>query len=236
MPTTRAHKFCDTQPTTSLALLRIQLTIPPMIPGNASAALIPNQNNRDGKTLSLLLIHSFNLFSSLGGGSPSPDAAAPPPGNNPSTSTLMAIPMAVSMEAIIILCSLNRVQIFSANEVSLSNTLAIVSLKLAIWFFNLPFRRSIDSCLIFKSSLRSLIHLVMSSFIASSYSPGYSQNSSSLQCSLAMHSSNSSFLLPQLLENLSGALWQGSNSKIENYRFLAVVTLFEKVLQPFLAS
>ena len=35
MPTPRAHKFCDTQPTTSLALLSIQLIIPPMIPGNA---------------------------------------------------------------------------------------------------------------------------------------------------------------------------------------------------------
>ena len=33
----------------------------------------------------------------------------------------------------------------------------------------------------------------------------------------------------------SGALWQGSNSKIENYGFLAAMTLFEKVLQPFLA-
>ena len=42
MPTTRAHKFCNTQPTTSLALLKIQLIIPPIIPGNASAAFIPN--------------------------------------------------------------------------------------------------------------------------------------------------------------------------------------------------
>ena len=33
----------------------------------------------------------------------------------------------------------------------------------------------------------------------------------------------------------SGALWQGSNSKIENYGFLAAVALFEKVLQSFLA-
>ena len=39
MPTTRAHRFCDTQSTTSFALLRIQLIIPPMMPGNASAAL-----------------------------------------------------------------------------------------------------------------------------------------------------------------------------------------------------
>ena len=35
MPTTRAHLFCDTQPTTSLALLSTQLIIPPMIPGAA---------------------------------------------------------------------------------------------------------------------------------------------------------------------------------------------------------
>ena len=45
MPTTRDHRFCDTQPTASFALLRIQLIIPPMIPGNASAALIPIRFN-----------------------------------------------------------------------------------------------------------------------------------------------------------------------------------------------
>ena len=100
-----------------------------MIPGNASAALIPNQPNRDAKALSLFLIHSFKPFSSLGGGSPPDATAAPPlPGNNASTNTPMAIPIVVSMEAIIIPCSLNRVRIFKANEVSLSNTLAIVSL------------------------------------------------------------------------------------------------------------
>ena len=98
------------------------------------------------------------------------------------------------MEAIVIPCSLNRVLIFSPNEVSLSNTLAIVSLKLVIWDFSLPFRRSIDSCLIASSSFRASVRFVMSSLIASSYSPGYSRNSSSFQCSLAMCSSNSSFL------------------------------------------
>ena len=76
MPTTRAHKSCDTQPTTSFTLLSIQLIIPPMIPGNASAALIPNRPNRDAKALSLFLIHSFRLASSLGGGSPPPDVVA----------------------------------------------------------------------------------------------------------------------------------------------------------------
>ena len=142
MPTTRAHKFCNTQPTMSFALLKIQLIIPPMIPGRASAALIPNQPNRNAKALSLFLIHSFRPFSSLGGGSP-PDVMAPPhppPGNNASTSTPMAIPIAVSMEAIVIPCPINRVRIFPAKEVSLSDTLAIVSLKLVILDFNLPLK------------------------------------------------------------------------------------------------
>ena len=46
------------------------------MPGNASAALIPNRPNRDAKALSLFLIHPFKPFSSLGGGPP--DAAAAP--------------------------------------------------------------------------------------------------------------------------------------------------------------
>ena len=132
MPTTKAHTFCDTQPTTSLALLRIQLIIPPMIPGNAPAALIPNQPDRVASALSLFLIHSFKPLSSLDGGLPPDAMAPPPPGNNASTSTPMAVLIAVSMEAIVIPCPLNRVQIFSANEVLLSKTLAVVSLKLVI--------------------------------------------------------------------------------------------------------
>ena len=103
-----------------------------MIPGRASAAFITNFPNRDAKALSLFLIHPFQHFSFLGGGSPPPDAAAAPPGNNASRSTPMAILIAVNMEAIVIPCSLNRVRIFSPNEVSLSNTLVIVSLKLVI--------------------------------------------------------------------------------------------------------
>ena len=148
-----------------------------MIPGNAPAALISNRPNSDANALSLFLIHYFRLASSLGG---PPDAVAPPPsplvpGNNASTSTPMAIPIAVSIEAIVIPCSLNKVRIFSANEVSLSNTLEIVSLKLVIWDFSLPLRISIDSCLTFKSSFRSSIRLVMSSRMPLSYSPGYSR-------------------------------------------------------------
>ena len=50
-----------------------------MIPGNASAALIPTRPNRDASALSLFLIHPFKPFSSLGGGSPPDAMAAPPP-------------------------------------------------------------------------------------------------------------------------------------------------------------
>ena len=52
IPTTRAHKFCETQPTMSFALLRIQLIIPPMIPGRASVALMPNFPGSNAKALS----------------------------------------------------------------------------------------------------------------------------------------------------------------------------------------
>ena len=66
---------------------------------------VPGSN---AKALSLFLIHSFRPFSSLGGDSPPPDAAAPlPPGNNASMSTPIAIPIAVSIEAIVIPSSLN---------------------------------------------------------------------------------------------------------------------------------
>ena len=165
--------------------------IAPMIPGRASAAFMPTQPSSDAKALSLDLIHSFRPFSSLGGGSPPPNVTPPPPpGINASMSTLIAILIAVSMEAIVMLCSLNNVLIFSANEVLLSNTLAIVSLKLVIWFFSLPFRKSILSCLTFRSSFRVPIHLVMSFLMPSSYSPGYSQILSSFRCSFLMCSSN----------------------------------------------
>ena len=124
----------------SFALLRIQLIIPQMIPGKASEAFMPNFSSSNAKALRFDLTHSFKPFSSLGGGSPPPpDAvAAPPPGNNVSTSTLVAIPIAVSIEAIVIPCSLNRVLIFSPNEVSLSNTLAKVYLKLIIDYLIYP--------------------------------------------------------------------------------------------------
>ena len=55
-----------------------------MIPVNASAAFIPNFPSSDAKALSFDLTHSLKPFSSLGGGSPPPDATAASPGNNAS--------------------------------------------------------------------------------------------------------------------------------------------------------
>ena len=85
MPTTKAHRFWDTQPTTSAALLKIQLRIAPMIPGNASAAFIPNLPSKLDKALSMFLTHSFKPDSSLGGGLPT-SALPPPAGSKASTS------------------------------------------------------------------------------------------------------------------------------------------------------
>ena len=45
-----------------------------MMPGNASAAFIPNFPSSDAKALSFDLTHSFRPFSSLGGGSTPPVA------------------------------------------------------------------------------------------------------------------------------------------------------------------
>ena len=52
--------------------------IPPMIPGRASAALIPNRPNNDAKALTLDLIHSFRPASSLGGSPPDAGSTTTP--------------------------------------------------------------------------------------------------------------------------------------------------------------
>ena len=131
-----------------------------MMPGNASAAFTLNLPSNDATALSLFLSYSFTPFSSLGGGLPPPDVASLPE-SNASTSTLIAILIAVSMKAIVMPCSLNNVLILLANEVFLSNTLTIVSLKLVIWLFSLPLRRSILSCLASSSSFRLASRWVM---------------------------------------------------------------------------
>ena len=184
------------------ALLRIQLRITPTIPGKVSAAFVPNLPSLPGslpKALSLFLIYS--PYPPLGEGLP-PSAEAlpvsPSPGSNASAKTPTAIPIAKKMEVIIMPCSRNSIHIFSANERSLSNTLAIISLKLVIWLVSLPFCRLILSSLVLSSLFYLSLHFLMSSRRPSSYS-GLSRIPASLRFSCPMHCCNSTFFATSTL-------------------------------------
>ena len=108
------HKFCMTQATTSFALLRIQLPINHIENTRQSLSGFHAQLTKEPpKAFSLFLIHSFGPFSPLGG-APEP---VPP---FPEGAMLQPTHFKVA---------------------SLPNTLAIVSLKLVIWFISLPLRR-----------------------------------------------------------------------------------------------
>ena len=145
-----------------------------MMPGNAFAAFTPNLPSSDDKAFSLFLTYSFTPAWSLGGGLPAvPPPHSPPLGSNTLVSTPIAILIALRMEAIIIPCSQNRVRIFSANDVFLSSTLAIVSLKLVILLVSLLLSRLMLFCLADTSSFSQLILLLMSSWMPSSYSGLY---------------------------------------------------------------
>ena len=58
-PVMSAHKFCDNQPTTSLALFKIHEIIEPMIPGRDVNALSANLHNNCDQAFNLLFIHSL---------------------------------------------------------------------------------------------------------------------------------------------------------------------------------
>ena len=64
----------------------------------------------------------------------------PPQGSKVSTNTPIVIPKAVTIDAIVIPCSRNKILIFSPNVVSECNALEIVSLILEIWLPNLYFK------------------------------------------------------------------------------------------------
>ena len=80
--------------------------------------------------------------------------------------------MAVKMEVMIMHCSLNSVHIFLANEMSLSNTLVIISLIPIIWLVSLPLKRLMLSFLTFRSSLSLLVLFLMPSRIPSQVQHG----------------------------------------------------------------
>ena len=176
-----------TIPTISFALLRIQLTITPLMPGNTSTTFTPDLPSSLVKAFYLFLSHPFTPFSSLGGALA--PVAIPPPGSNHSSRTPITISIAIKTEAIVMPCSQSSVLIFLANEVSLSSTLAIVPLIPVIWLVSLPLRRSMLSCLTFRSSFSLVICFLIFSRMPSSYS-GLSQILESLCFSLSICSSN----------------------------------------------
>ena len=103
-----------------------------MIPGNASAAFTPNLPSSDAKALSLFQSHSFTPFSSLG--APTATTTIKQCFNQNTDSHSDSHEYGSNHNAL----HTKQLLIFSANEVSLSNTLTIVSLKLVIWFTSLP--------------------------------------------------------------------------------------------------
>ena len=74
-----------------------------------------------------------------------PAVPSVPLGSSASTKTPMAIPIAMSIEVIVMPCSRNSVHIFLVNEVSLFKTVVILFLKLVIWLVSLRLRRLILS-------------------------------------------------------------------------------------------
>ena len=130
-PVISAHKFRDSQPTTSLALFNIHEIIKPTIPGSDANALSANLPNNYDRAFNLLFIHSlappfFSLavvFCDVG-----VDVVLGPP-NRASIRTPRVIPEAVKIETIVIPCSLKRVLILSPSvPVPLSKNFMIDSL------------------------------------------------------------------------------------------------------------
>ena len=110
--------FCSKTHDLLQVYLDSQLTMLPMIPGNAAAAFSANFPSNLASAFNLSFIHFFTPCSSLGGGLP------PLPDEPPVKAfTILSIikPRAVTKAAIpprTIPCSLKMVRIFSANDVS----------------------------------------------------------------------------------------------------------------------
>ena len=121
----RAHVCSATNPTAFPRKLKAAPAILPMIPGSASATF-PASLLRASANLSN---HFFRVPLPFNGEPPAPQL--PPPPVMARTIVAMVIERAVSIEAMVMPCSLNRVRILSAKDASLSRTFSIVCLILA---------------------------------------------------------------------------------------------------------
>ena len=171
--------------------------ITPMMPGNASAAFMPNLPSSDAKVSSLFLrfpacfFCSFFVFGQRFTSCHSPPTTRKQDFNQNTDSHSNSHEYGSNHNALLP-CS--------ANEVSLSNTLAIVSLKLVIWLLNFPLKMLMLSCLTDRSSFRSAVLHLMLSQMPPSYS-GFSKISLSLHFSHSMHCCNSAFFTTSTFSN-----------------------------------
>ena len=125
--TIKAHVCSATNPTAFPRKLKIALTKLPMMAGNVSAAFPASLLSVPAN----LSNHFFKVPLSFDGEPPS--SQLPPPKTPVMARAIVEIVMdrAVSIVAIVIPCSRNKVQILSAKDVSLSRTFSKVCLILA---------------------------------------------------------------------------------------------------------
>ena len=126
-----AHKFSASQVAVFPNVLKSQETIQPMIPGRAAAALTAKLARARPRACRCFFAHSFKPL--LSGGLGAGTGALPPPPVSASTSVEIAMPMAVRIDAMVIPCSRNRVQMRSASVVSSWRSRLNVSRILLIW-------------------------------------------------------------------------------------------------------
>ena len=112
----KAHKFSASQVVVFPNVHRSQETIEPMIPGRAAAALHAKLPRASSRACRCLLTHFFKPL--LSGGLRAGAGALPPPPVSASTRVEIAMPMAVRIDAMVIPCSRNRVQMRSDSVVS----------------------------------------------------------------------------------------------------------------------
>ena len=156
---TKAHTLSASQVVAFPNMLRSQLTIEPMMPGRAAAALPANLARARPRACRCFFTHSLSGGFGAGDGVP----PAPPP-VTARTRVLIAMPIAVRMPAVVIPCSRKRVRIRSASVLSSWRSRLMVSRILLIcdWRAALLVERASSlACLSSSMSLAfKLLHLV----------------------------------------------------------------------------
>ena len=127
----KAHKFSASQVAVFPTVLKSQETTEPMIPGRAAAAL-PAKLARARPRACRCFLPTLSNRSCQVAWEPSP-AHFPHPPVSVSTRVVIAMPTAVRINAIVILCSPNRVRMCSASVVFSWRSRLNVSRILLIW-------------------------------------------------------------------------------------------------------